>query len=176
MGNELNESKLLKNNTSPTVLQQFSIQFSIETEGFKYHSQQFSTVLPYFKFKKVYLNSFKLKIGENCGELLGMVLKAFTFNGELCGELLENCWRSVIFFSNLDSFSSFPTFNQSHNQLNQSKHSDKLQDDVYSSITCKSSFSKTELNRQNKNGNHFPNTYAMTDIMENNFAEDRLPC
>ena len=92
---------------------------------------------------------------------------------------MENCWRTVgevLFFSNLDSFSSFPTLNQSYNQLNQSKHSDKLQDDVYSNITCKSSFSKTELNRQNKNGNHFPNTYAMTDIMENNFAEDRLPC
>ena len=42
----------LWNDTSPTVLQQFSIQFSIETEGFQYHSQQFSTVLPYFKFKK----------------------------------------------------------------------------------------------------------------------------
>ena len=36
-------------------------------------------------------------MGENCGELLGMVLKAFSFYGELCGELLENCWRSVIF-------------------------------------------------------------------------------
>ena len=111
-------------------------------------SPQFSLIL---NLKEVDLNSFKLKIGENCGELLGMVLKAFNFYGELYGELLEKCH----FLNDLDSFSSFPTFNQSHNQLNQSKHSDKQQDDVYSNITCKSSFSKTEINRQNKKWKSF---------------------
>ena len=88
------------------------------------------------------------------------------------GELIENCQ----FLNNLDSISSFSTFNQSHNQLNQSKHRDKQQNDAYSNITCKSHFAKTEFNRQNKNGNHFPNAYALTDMIENNFAEDRLPC
>ena len=44
------------------------------------------------------------------------------------GELMENCQ----YLNNLDSISSFPTFDQSHNQLNQSKHRDKQQDDAYS--------------------------------------------
>ena len=54
-------------------------------------SPQFSPIL---NLKEVYLNSFKLKVRENCGELLGMVLKAFTFNGELFGELLEKCMEN----------------------------------------------------------------------------------
>ena len=78
-----------------TLLQQFSSSSPhsspLKVKAFSTipnSSPQFSPIL---SLKEVYLNSFKLKIGENCGELLGMVLKAFTCNGELCGELLENC-------------------------------------------------------------------------------------
>ena len=70
-------------NSSPLKLKPFS---TIPNS-----SPQFSPIL---SLKEVYLNSFKLKVRENCGELLEMVLKAFTFNGELCGELLENCMEN----------------------------------------------------------------------------------
>ena len=67
-------------------------------------SPQFSPIL---SLEEVCLNSFKFKMGENCGELLRMVLKPFTFNGELSGELCGELWRTVTFGLNL--FLSRPT-------------------------------------------------------------------